>query len=294
MVCLNLVILVTLSIVLARCHEMYDLAFVPHECIKNRAIAANYTPLGQVVRIGDLPVYEYEVPNNQNRSRMLVGVYDIYGFAYENLKQVMDQMAEQSGGFRVVMPDFYRGESANPDHTQAERQEWLARVGNWDTIVKPDLINVVDHYKNDGVREFAIFGFCWGGSVAMQVSIELADRFKASGLVHPSGVSNETAVNVQIPMYLMPAQNDADMSQYYEVLQTKFGDNCGHRRFTDMNHGFAGARGNFSDPLNRQRVDEVITTLGAFFDRNLNNSNNVHPSGILILALIISFFIARD
>lgn len=47
---------------------------------------------------------------------MLVGVYDIYGFAYENLKQVMDQMAEQGGGFRVILPDFYRGESANPDH----------------------------------------------------------------------------------------------------------------------------------------------------------------------------------
>lgn len=36
-----------------------------------------------------------------------------------------------------------------------------------------------------------------------------------------------------------------------------------------MNHGFAGARGNFSDPWIRERVDEVIATLGAFFDRNL-------------------------
>lgn len=53
------------------------------------------------------------------------------------------------------------------------------------------------------------------------------------------------------------------------MLQQKFGDNCGHRRFDDMSHGFAGARGNFSDPLIQERVDEVISTLGAFFDRNL-------------------------
>ncbi len=53
------------------------------------------------------------------------------------------------------------------------------------------------------------------------------------------------------------------------MLQEKFGDNCGHRRFDDMMHGFAGARANFSDPVNRERVDEVIATLGAFFDRNL-------------------------
>lgn len=69
-----------------------------------------------MVQIGNLPVYEYEVPDNENHYRMLVGVYDIYGFAYDNLKQVMDQMAEQSGGFRVILPDFYRNESANPDH----------------------------------------------------------------------------------------------------------------------------------------------------------------------------------
>ncbi len=54
------------------------------------------------------------------------------------------------------------------------------------------------------------------------------------------------------------------------MLQTKFGDNCGHRRFDDMNHGFTGARSNFSNSLVRKRVDEVIGKLGVFFDRNLN------------------------
>lgn len=95
--------------------------------------------------------------------------------------------------------------------SSTERQQWLARVGDWDTIVKPDLINIVDHYKNDGVREFAIFGFCWGGKVSTLASIELADRFKASGLVHPSGVSNDEAADVKIPMYLLPSRNETDM-----------------------------------------------------------------------------------
>lgn len=38
---LILVILVTLSIVLANCHEMHDLKFVPHECIKVNKVAIN-------------------------------------------------------------------------------------------------------------------------------------------------------------------------------------------------------------------------------------------------------------
>lgn len=64
--------------------------------------------------IGNLPVYEYEPV--ENLSRMLVGVYDIFGLENDNLKQVIDQMAAQSDGFRVVLPDFFRGQSANPDH----------------------------------------------------------------------------------------------------------------------------------------------------------------------------------
>lgn len=36
-----------------------------------------------------------------------------------------------------------------------------------------------------------------------------------------------------------------------------------------MSHGFAGARGNFSDPVIQDRVNEVIRTLGVFFERIL-------------------------
>lgn len=53
------------------------------------------------------------------------------------------------------------------------------------------------------------------------------------------------------------------------MLRSNFGDNSGHRRF-DSFHGFAAARGNFSDPLNQMYVNEVINTLGVFFERNLD------------------------
>lgn len=186
-------------------------------------------------------------------------------------------------------------------------------MGDWDSVVKPDLINIVNHYEKDGVTDFAIFGFCWGGKVATLASIHLSDKFKASGLIHPSSVTNDEAVDVKIPMYLMPSSNEPDMVSllylrfmlysrfqitqiyfqipFYEQLQTKFGNNSGHRRFDDMTHGFAGARGNFSDPLIQERVNEVITTLGDFFDQNLNNSKNLQPSLLLIVTFITSFFV---
>lgn len=69
-----------------------------------------------MVNIGNLTVYEYEAPlNNLNNKRLLIGVHDIYGLRYENLKQVTDQMAIQSGGFKAVLPDFFRGDTWDVD-----------------------------------------------------------------------------------------------------------------------------------------------------------------------------------
>lgn len=46
---------------------------------------------------------------------MLIGVYDIFGFANSNMKQVTDHMALQAGGFRAVLPDFFRGDHWDVD-----------------------------------------------------------------------------------------------------------------------------------------------------------------------------------
>ncbi len=144
-------------------------------------------------------MYEYEAPDNVNKNRMLIAVYDIFGFTNENLMQVTDQIAVQSGGFRAILPDFFRGEQ-----NSAER-------GDWDTVIKPDLLNVLQHYQSEGVEDFAIFGFCWGGKQATNAAIELSEYFKASGLVHPSSVTNAEAADVKIPMFLMPSQGEPDM-----------------------------------------------------------------------------------
>lgn len=68
-----------------------------------------------MVTIGNITVYEYEHPDNVNTKRMLINVHDIYGLRYDNLKQVSDQMAIQSGGFKVVLPDFFRGDGWDTD-----------------------------------------------------------------------------------------------------------------------------------------------------------------------------------
>lgn len=262
-------LVIAFMVVSTYCNVIYDPNLLPHGCAENKAVDSDYIPRGRVVNIGDLPVYES--PDNVDNRRMLIGVYDIFGFANYNMKQVTDQMGLQAGGFRAILPDFFRGDywGLNTPINPIELAAWLQRVGDWDTIIKPDLINLVEHYRSEGVEEFAIFGMCWGGQIGALSAIQLSDYFSASAIVHPSFVTNDQAALVRIPMYLIPSRDEPDMIPFFQVLRINFSDNSGHRRFDDMFHGFAAARGNFSDPLNQMHVNEVIRTLGVFFERIL-------------------------
>lgn len=85
---------------------------------QNRVIEGNYIPRGRTINIGNLPVYE--AIDNIDKKRLLIAVYDIFGFANTNMKQVTDQMAVQYGGFRVVLPDFFRGDHWDVDDNVIE------------------------------------------------------------------------------------------------------------------------------------------------------------------------------
>jgi len=271
MIWMKISLFVVSLVVSTYCNVIYDPKLLSDGCLK-RAVDADYVPRGHIINIGNLPVYE--AADNLNSRRVLIAIYDIFGLSHPNMKQITDHMALQLGGFRAVLPDFFRGENwdLNVPINPIDLAAFLQRVGDWDSIVRPDLVNIVQHYQSLGVEEFAIFGMCWGGQIAALSAIELFSEFRASASIHPSFVTNDQAPLVRMPMYLMPSRDEPDMLPFYQVLRNNFGDNSGHRRFDDMFHGFAAARGNFSDPLNQMHVNEVIGTLGVFFERNLNGT----------------------
>lgn len=72
----------------------------------------------------------------------------------------------------------------------------------------------MQYYRNKGIEEFGILGFCWGGKVAELAAIHMDELFKASAIIHPSSIVNEEAEQVKIPMYLMPARDDLEMVNF--------------------------------------------------------------------------------
>jgi dienelactone hydrolase len=81
------------------------------ECCNTPPVESNYSPKGTDTQFEDFTIYETgELKKN---GRLLICVYDIFGFHLVT-KQVCDKLA--SCGYRVVMPDFFRGKPISQEN----------------------------------------------------------------------------------------------------------------------------------------------------------------------------------
>jgi len=272
MISLKVSFLLISLVVSIYCNVLPEETFSPDDNGTRLIVGGDYVPRGRIINIGNLPVYE--AIDNLNSNRMLIVIHDIFGFSSSNLRQITDVMALQSSGYRAVMPDFFRGEGwdrtqpVDPNNHPPALTQFLLRVGDWESIIRPDIINVLRFYQSQGVQHFAILGLCWGGRIATLSASELHDEFIASAFVHPLQVTNAMAPAVRLPMFLMASQDEPDLYQFYQTIRASFGDNSGNLRF-NIFHGFAATIGNFNDPVNLMHVNEVVSNLGVFYDRNL-------------------------
>ena len=85
---------------------------------------------------------------------------------------------------------------------------WVTYHGNWDTTVKDDVLNIIEHYKaEEGITSVGIFGFCWGGKISVLVGTQIPG-IRAAGLVHPSGVLIEEADHIKCPVIVCPSKDE--------------------------------------------------------------------------------------
>ncbi|ODM99109.1 putative AIM2 family protein C30D10.14 [Orchesella cincta] len=239
-------------------------------CCTLPPVSSDYTPEGEVFSLGDLPIYETK---DKSPKLVLICAYDIFGF-HPNTKQFADKL-NSCGMFRVVMPDFFRGEGLSmenfPPKDFSEIKKFVATKGSWE-IAKRDMLNVIEHYKKEGVTNFGVFGFCWGGKMSIRASCEI-DDVNASVLIHPSMVDNADAEGAKCPVLFIPTKDEPDMIPLYEIVKKNLGeDKTAHHRLDDVFHGFAGARGDWTDELQNQRVNETISLTHSFFKKHLSKN----------------------
>ncbi|KAI9276153.1 Alpha/Beta hydrolase protein [Sporodiniella umbellata] len=231
-------------------------------CCSIPAVSSNYAPVGSLEEIGNLSVYTV---GPKDAKKAVLVIYDIFAM-HTNTKQFCDILAQHCG-WKVVMPDFFRGDDANDRMGDIPAMlEWLKKIGDIE-VITPDIQRVEKHLREQGVDNAVLVGFCWGAKIAVQTTAR-SSFFAGASMIHPSFVDNKDAELANAPILAIPSKDEADMSEYMQILSKKpFGAECEHYRFDDMQHGFCAARGNFEDEENKKRATEAIQLTCNFFSK---------------------------
>ncbi|GAA5811937.1 hypothetical protein MFLAVUS_005384 [Mucor flavus] len=237
-------------------------------CCSLPPVQSDYTPQGEIINLGDLPVY---VVGPKDATKAIFVFYDIYGF-HVNTKQFCDILAKNCG-WRVVLPDFFRGDYYPPSELGDKERlmKWWATTASTE-IITPDVLLVEKYLKDSGVKKAGFAGFCWGAKIAVQLTASLP-FFLGAALIHASVVEIADAENAGAPILNLPSKDEPDMTEYMAVLAKKpFGDKCKMVVFDDMHHGFCGARGDYTNELNAKRATEAIQLTVNFFSDLFSDS----------------------
>ena len=235
-------------------------------------VAMEYTPLGrtEALRTGDAPSQCYlALPAEGAAVRGgVVLVYDIFGPSMQ-AKQVCDKLA--AAGFAVCMPDFFHGtpwELANfPPKDGDKFGAFLDSVTYSDFTAEAGAaaLKLAAH----GARKMGVWGFCWGGGMAMRGCTDLP--FSAGAAAHPAFINPELASKVTVPFCCLPAGDDKDtMIGIEKALRSgASGGATLVKAYADMHHGFAAARGDWAVPAQAAAATNAIETVVGFFGEHL-------------------------
>ncbi|CAG8701040.1 uncharacterized protein OCT59_015484 [Rhizophagus irregularis] len=236
-------------------------------CHKVPPVKSNYVPLGTIEKFNDLDVYVSKPTNGSKPFKKAVVVgYDIFGF-HPNVKQFCDLLTK--AGYLVVLPDYFRGKTA-PIVSQGVQAliDFVLKTFPPEVIIK-DTLSVTNHLKSEfGSKDFGYTGFCWGGIMGSKLCA--IKEFNACVLVHYGPLQVDDFKKSQCPIAFLPSSEDQDSQPFVDAMKDKpFANKNFQKRFVDMVHGFAASRGDWSDPLISQRVNEVIEITGKFFRDNV-------------------------
>ncbi|TPX30528.1 hypothetical protein SmJEL517_g05916 [Synchytrium microbalum] len=207
------------------------------ECSCVPEFQSDYKPVGREILLGkDLKCY---VVGDENAKRTIIFCYDVIGYQPRNTRQTVDQLALR-GGFKVIMPDFFRGARFVPGGPVPVYQ-WIQDTCPW-PVVEKDL-PLVHEYLKKTAESICWVGTCYGGMIG-SIVMGRVSYLTAGVFIHPGTMSMKDPKYHRGPVYLMPSRDEPDLLPYYAELQKRpFGAISKHTRFENMPHGWCSARG---------------------------------------------------
>lgn len=226
---------------------------------KSTAAVSNYVP-------ASLPVYE---TGDFKSKTAIISIPDIFGFTPQ-AKQVADLLAAATSA-RVVLIDFFDGKpwpvDKFPPGPGDDLMGWLATF-NYETVVKPAVVQQIEKLQFQGVTNIHSIGFCWGGRQSLNLQNDGLTQFAASA--HPSFLTDEDGANVKGPQCHLLSRDEAPLLGLKAGIEaSSFAAQSHFERFDTVPHGWLGARMNLEDPEMKKEAERGIAILARFFTGKL-------------------------
>ncbi|CUS13835.1 unnamed protein product [Tuber aestivum] len=217
-------------------------------------ISHDYTPKGAFETAANFKSY---ISGSKTSKTGILVIFDIFGYFPQTL-QGADILA--SADHLVVMPDFFKGEVAEPNcypPDTPEKGKALREFFNGPANLKDGEGNVravAEGLRKEfpGVERWGLVGYCWGGKVAAVVSGP-ETPFAASAQLHPAMMDVEDLKKVTIPHLVLPSGDEpADVIEAYrEELAVHPNKAVKEKSYIEvydkMVHGWMAARAQLAD-----------------------------------------------
>jgi dienelactone hydrolase len=190
-------------------------------CCNIPPVQSDYTPKGTFKSYGGFNrVY---VTGSASSNNAIVCVFDIFGF-FPQTQQGADIIASTLKT-TVYMPDFFEPHPPFPvskspptcDQDKADLQAFFGGTANPGVTMKK-LTSFGQILKSSGVKKVGVYGFCWGGKVAVCSGGE-GTPFDAISIVHPAMLSVDDAQKLTVP-FAIYISNDEPIDEFNRIVET--------------------------------------------------------------------------
>ncbi|KZT25121.1 alpha/beta-hydrolase [Neolentinus lepideus HHB14362 ss-1] len=222
------------------------------------------TPEGKIETIGGVESYVATPTVDYPKNKVILFLTDVFGYYLDNNKLLADDFAKN--GFKVIVPDYLHGDPIAADaldgKTDFDLFAWFSGKyakdgkGHGPDVTRPILDKVIAALKEQGVTDFGVAGYCFGGRYCFDLAFD--NVAKAVMVAHPSLLKTpddleKYAATSKAPLLI----NSCEVDQQFPIeAQAKADEILGGGKFAPgyeraywdgCVHGFA-VRGDISNP----------------------------------------------
>jgi carboxymethylenebutenolidase len=151
----------------------------------------------------------------------------------DQIKQVGHTLA--SAGYRVLIPDFFRGNVTAEYNEASHQMEGL----DFADATTQDVRGAIMHLRGNGAK-VAVVGFCMGGAIAILAALHVAELDAAVSFYGAPPPEGGDPASIQIPTLAHWAKNDEFFARQIDAIERSLHDSVApfKRFWYDAPHGF--------------------------------------------------------